>query len=143
MFLPKIYERIPEAKNSVVNIIETCVDQISKEHVEQVYLLGSEGTIESKVYQTALAKAGIRCQVPEKEQYSMLRECIEAVKQNKYTKEVEKIFIELMNEYKMPYILGCTELPILYEKYMNQMNGMAYDPLLITLKRLKEEYGHE
>lgn len=73
----------------------------------------------------------------------MLRECIEAVKQNKYTKEVEKIFIELKNGYKMPYILGCTELPILYEKYMNQMNRMVYDTLLITLKRLKEEYGHE
>lgn len=32
-------------------------------------MLGSEGTIESKVYQTTLAKAGIRRQVSEKEQY--------------------------------------------------------------------------
>ena len=143
LFLPKIFERVPKAKNAVVNIIDSCVDQIDKDNIKQVYLLGSEGTIESEVYQKALTQKGIKCQVPEKEQYILLRECIEAVKQNKYTDEVESIFEKLVNAYEMPVILGCTELPILYEKYKNNIEGTVYDPLQIALRLLKKEYDHE
>ena len=143
LFLPKIFERIPEAKKAVVNIIDSCVDQIANDNIKQIYLLGSEGTIESEVYQKALAQKGIKCQVPEKEQYVLLRECIEAVKQNKYTDEVESIFEKLVGEYEMPVILGCTELPILYEKYRNNIEGAVYDPLQIALRLLKKEYDYE
>ena len=115
--MPKIFERIPEAKKAVVNIIDSCVDQIANDNIKQIYLLGSEGTIESEVYQKALAQKGIKCQVPEKEQYVLLRECIEAVKQNKYTDEVESIFEKLVGEYEMPVILGCTELPMQLKKF--------------------------
>lgn len=143
LFLSKIFERIPEAKKAVVNIIDSCVDQIAKDNIKQIYLLGSEGTIESEVYQKALAQKGIKCQVPEKEQYVLLRECIEAVKQNKYTDEVESIFEKLVGEYEMPVILGCTELPILYEKYRDNIQGAVYDPLQIALRLLKKEYDYE
>mgnify|MGYP004520029997 CR=1 FL=1 len=143
LFLPKIFERAPEAKNAVVNIIDSCVDQIDKDNIKQVYLLGSEGTIESEIYQNALTQKRIMCQVPEKEKYVLLRKCIEAVKQNKYTDEVESIFEKLVSEYEMPVILGCTELPILYEKYKDNIEGAVYDPLQIALKLLKKEYDHE
>lgn len=116
---------------------------ISKDNVKQVFLLGSEGTIESKVYQEALSEKGIICKVPQKEQYVLLRNCIEAVKQNKYSDEVKKSFQELMDEYDVPIILGCTELPILYEKYKDGIDITVYDPLLIALKKLKEEYENE
>ena len=143
LFLPKIYERVPEAKNAVVSIINACVNQVECDCERQVYLLGTEGTIESKVYQKALFEKGIRCGVPEKEQYALLRECIEAVKQDKYSDEVKAIFKKLVETHKMPVILGCTELPILYEKYKDEIDARVYDPLLITLKKLKEEYDNE
>lgn len=143
LFLPKIYERVPEAENAVVSIISACVDQIECDCECQVYLLGSEGTIESEVYQKALSENGIRCVVPEKEQYALLRECIEAVKQDKYSDEVKTVFKKLVETHKMPVILGCTELPILYEKYKDEIDARVYDPLLITLKKLKEEYDNE
>ena len=73
----------------------------------------------------------------------LLRNCIEAVKQNKYSDEVKKSFQELMDEYDGPIILGCTELPILYEKYKDGIDITVYDPLLIALKKLKEEYENE
>ena len=73
----------------------------------------------------------------------MLRDCIEAVKQNKYTNEVKEIFLELVNRYDS-CILGCTELPILYEMYKNDIVCKnVYDPLLIGLQTLKEEYDNE
>lgn len=143
LFLSQIYKKVPEAKSAVINIIHSCVEQISKDNVKQVFLLGSEGTIESKVYQESLSEKGITCKVPQKEQYTLLRNCIEAVKQNKYSDEVKMAFQELMDEYDVPIILGCTELPILYEKYKDDIDAMVYDPLLMALKKLKEEYENE
>lgn len=43
----------------------------------------------------------------------------------------------------MPVILECTELPILYEKYKDNIESAVYDPLQIALKLLKKEYDHE
>ena len=65
------------------------------------------------------------------------------MKQNKYSDEVKKSFQELMDEYDVPIILGYTELPILYEKYKDGIDITVYDPLLIALKKLKEEYENE
>ena len=104
----------------VVHIIRACVDRIKADGKKTVYLLGSEGTIDSHIYQDALAAEGIECLVPAPEEYADLRECIEAVKQDKYTEEAKKLFLGLVNRYDA-CILGCTELPILYEKYADQV----------------------
>ena len=143
IFLPKIYERVPELENKVVHIIKTCVEHIKANENKTVYLLGSEGTIESRIYQNALETEKVVCLCPKPDEYSMLRECIEAVKQRKYTAEVKNTFLELVNRYNA-CILGCTELPILYEMYQDQVESdQIYDPLLIGLMKLKEEYDND
>ena len=140
LFLPRIYERVPELESRVIHIIRTCVDHIKKDGQKQVYLLGSEGTIDSRIYQNALAAEGIECLVPAPEEYADLRTCIEAVKQDKYTDEAKRLFLELVNRYDA-CILGCTELPILYEKYAGEITcARIYDPLFIALGELKAEY---
>lgn len=140
LFLPRIYERVPELENRVIHIIRTCVDHIKKDGQKQVYLLGSEGTIDSRIYQDALAAEGIECLVPAPGEYADLRTCIEAVKQDKYTDEAKRLFLELVNRYDA-CILGCTELPILYEKYAGEITcARIYDPLFIALGELKAEY---
>ena len=139
LFLPKIYETIPELEESVVHIIKTCVEKIVRDGIGKVYLLASEGTIESHIYQEALDEKGVECIVPEPSEYSMLRDCIEAVKQNKYSEEVRNTFLNLINRYKS-CIWGCTELPILYERYQNDVNcHQVYDPLLLGLMKIKKE----
>ena len=143
LFLPRIYEKLPELRNKVLNIIDNCVEKIKNDGIDVVYLLGSEGTIESRIYQSKLEKNGIKCLVPEPKEYCLLRECIEAVKQNKYTDEIQYKFSVLVNRYES-CILGCTELPILYEKYVNVVQcKKVYDPLLITLQNLKKEYDND
>jgi len=143
LFLPKIYKVVPEAEDKVINIIYNCVDRIKNDDVKEVYLLASEGTIDSNIYQMALSEAGINCIVPDKSEYSLLRECIEAVKQNKYSEDVKKVFVELINRYDS-CILGCTELPILYSKYLDCVDCKnVYDPLLNAVKILKKEYENE
>ena len=140
LFLPQIYQKVPEIEGKVVNIIHTCVEKISKDDIRQVYLLGSEGTIESGIYQNALEKRGIKCVVPERSEYGLLRECIEAVKQNKYTDVVEENFLRLLEGHNN-CILGCTELPIMYEKYKEKIPSKnIYDPLLLGLEKIRSEY---
>lgn len=140
LFLPRIFEDIPELEHAVVHIIDVCVKKIREDGKREVFLLGSEGTIESGIYQNALREHGITCRVPQKEEYAKLRECIEAVKQNVYTDAVEHAFLELVNRYDT-CILGCTELPVLYEKYKDKVCcRTVYDPLYLGLCELKKEY---
>ena len=143
LFLPYIYAKVPSLQGSVINIIETCVDRIVEDKKQDIYLLGSEGTIDSGIYQKALEKNNIKCICPQPAEYSMLRYCIEAVKQNQYSDKLKGIFLELINRYDA-CILGCTELPILYKKYKEDVSCMQiYDPLLISVQKMKEEYDNE
>lgn len=143
LFLEEIYKRIPSLEEKVINIIDACSNKIKQDNINSIFLLGSEGTIDSGIYQNSLEEKGINCIVPNVDEYKLLRECIEAVKQNKYTNEIKETFLELVNRYDS-CILGCTELPILYEKYKDEIVCKnIYDPLLIGLKKLKEEYDNE
>ena len=143
LFLPKIYEKVPLLKGKVLNLIENCAKVINEDNIKEVYLLGSEGTIDSKIFQNELEKYGITCNVPTIDDYKTLRNVIEAVKQDNYTIETKKEFLSLVNRSKY-VILGCTELPILYSKYLDDIKvDKAYDPLKLALEELKKEYENE
>lgn len=142
LFLNAVFEKLPTAKSRIVNIIEECSSKIKNDNSSEVYLLASEGTIESGIYQKYLKEYGIKCLVPEKWEYAKLRTCIEAVKQNTFTEEVENVFIELVNRNKN-CILGCTELPVLYDLYKSRIKSNTYDPCLIALEKIKKEYYSE
>ena len=141
LFLPDIYRKVPRARGKIVNIIEACAEEIAGSGVEEVYLLASEGTIESGIYQSVCAARGIRCIAPEKEEYGMIRTCIEAVKQNRDYWRVRPLFLHLTWQ-RGACILGCTELPVLEEKFGLEISGTRrlYDPVRIALKQLREEY---
>ena len=140
LFLPKIYEKVPELQEKIINIIDVTVNKIENDNVKEVFLIGSEGTIDSRIYQDALEKKGIKCLVPTKEEYVLVRELIEAVKQDNYTDNTEKEFLRLINRFDN-VILGCTEMPILYERYQDKINNKGvYDPCLLSLEKMKEEY---
>lgn len=143
LFLPRIYEKAPELEGAVIHIINTCVSRVAGDGVKEVYLLGSEGTIDSRIYQDALEAAGVRCLVPDPSEYTLLRDCIEAVKQKRYSDGVKKTFLELVNRHPA-CILGCTELPILYEAYRAGVKSeRIYDPLYLGLCELKKEFDHD
>lgn len=140
LFLPKICELLPSAQGYMENIIEHCVSRLAAAHVSDVYLLASEGTITSQIYQNYLSKIGICCHTPNESEFGLLRECIEAVKQNQYSEHIREIFLELINRSNN-CILGCTELPILFEKYADGvLCENVYDPIRITLEDIKGDF---
>ncbi len=68
-----------------------------------------------------------------------MRDCIEAVKRNNYTDDIKDKFLNLINRSNY-VILGCTELPILYERYKDGITcKKAYDPLKLALETIKKE----
>ena len=136
LFLEDIFEHVPEAKERTVSIINECVEKVKADEYSEVFLLGTEGTIDSGVYQKAFEAVGIECKCPDETDYYRLRECIEAVKQNKYSEKAKEYFLDFMSR-KGAVVLGCTELPILYKKYENDIGaGRVFDPMEISLKRL-------
>ena len=140
LFLPQIYDKIPQLKDRVVNIIDNCVDEIKKQSVKSVYLLGSEGIIQSRIYQDNLLNSKIECITPLPKEYILIRNCIEAVKQNKYNHDIKETFLGLVNKYDA-CVLGCTELPVLYEMYKDDiLCEKIYDQLYLSIIKLKEEY---
>ena len=142
LFLPRVYETVPEAEEKVVHIIRSCADALERDGIRSTYLLGTEGTIDSHIYQDYLAEKGIECLAPSQDEYSSLRECIEAVKQDKYTDEVKKTFLGLVNRYDT-CILGCTELSVyrtlhgLPPYYIDAMEILAEQSILRCGKRLR------
>ena len=90
-----------------------------------------------------MEKYGVTCNVPTNEDYNDLRDVIEAVKQNNYTVDTKNKFLNLVNRSDY-VILGCTELPILYDKYQDGVKVQkVYDPLKLALEKLHEEFKNE
>lgn len=142
LFLDEIANRVPVAKERILNVVKECVAAVAESDLNSIYLLASEGTIESGIYQKLLGEKDINCIVPNKSEYAELRKCIEAVKQNTFSDEIESAFLNLIGEHEK-CILGCTELPVLYDMYKGKIKARIYDPCLITLKRIKREYYNE
>ena len=134
LFLEEIFNKDQELKQLVVNIIDETIKEINKNKIDKLFLLATEGTIKSCIYQKKLNKQII---IPSDEELKIVRNCIEAVKTNKITETVKLDFINLIKEHDN-IILGCTELPIIYNK-CSINDKMIFDPIEITLKHIKYE----
>lgn len=142
LFLEEVYQRLPQAREKVVHIIDACVEHLIERKVKKVYLLATEGTLISGVYQKKLEAAGILCQSPGEDEFPLLRDCIEAVKQNKLTDEARKTLRELISRADEACILGCTELPILYDS-MGEKTALkceVIDPLHLALMKIHGQW---
>lgn len=144
VFLQDIYKQHPEIEKHVINIIDECACVLVQKNVDKVYLLATEGTILSKVYNKKLEDKGIICESPSEDEFENLRLCIEAVKKNTYDDNVKKVFLDFLSRGSA-CILGCTELPILYDKYKSEIdlelqNKLIIDPLNLALNKAYENY---
>ena len=149
-FVPEVLERVPKADGKVLNIIDELGSYIHEKAQKMSWspsagLMASEGVIETKIYHNYFQKYGITIDAPGKEQYNELRNFIEAVKQDNINEDVLNRFAEFINDFKDDIvILGCTELPVLYDCLVK--NGFAIqktvlDPLQVALNILIEEYN--
>ena len=140
-FLPDIYLRIPEAENVIINIIENCCKRIAIKGIKSVGLIATEGTIQSKIFESELEKYDIRMTVPQNEQFALQRKLIEAVKQDCVTSSIVREFVSLLHSFdNEAVVLGCTEFPVLLSKCepeeLSKLN--VFDPLQEVINYLRE-----
>lgn len=116
VFLDEVRALAPEAAGYVVDMIALLARDVSAKGVKRAFLLASEGTIASGIYQDRFSVEGVEVVPAGDAMQGRLREFIEAVKQSKADCAAKADFAEFVRELGEPnVILGCTELPLLVD----------------------------
>ena len=144
VFLKDVFAKEPRLYPYVLNIIKICAEELMSKGVNEVYLIATEGTILSRIYQDTFVKYNNIVNVPTDETFSNLRYFIEAVKMNIYTDEMFNSFENfLLEQPGKSLILGCTEFPVIYSKIKERASLFSIqiiDPLESTLQFLYREF---
>ena len=137
-FLPYVHEKLPEAKDKVVNILEATGKHLAANNIDKVLILAAEGTLKQKLYSRTLARYNIACVEPEEQYWEEIRYFIECVKQNKYDNELKDRFLRFLDGYDVDnIILGCTEFPVLLRHIdMGEGTSNFYDPLTYGIQEI-------
>ena len=137
-FLPYVYEKLPEAKDKVVNILEATGKHLAANNIDKVLILAAEGTLKQKLYSRTLARYNIACVEPEEQYWEEIRYFIECVKQNKYDNELKDRFLRFLDGYDVDnVILGCTEFPVLLRHIdMGEGTSNFYVPLTYGIQEI-------
>ncbi|MCD7858536.1 MAG: amino acid racemase [Clostridiales bacterium] len=140
VFLPDIISNVPDSETKFINIIDSCAKELHEKKIARCGLIATEGTLDTCIYQSVFDGYSIAIDAPTKEQYGEIRYFIESVKQNKISEEVIDAFAKFIESFQNNYvILGCTELPILYQACVERgciPNKKICDPLQSTIKQL-------
>lgn len=116
VFLDEIRALAPDAAGCIVDMIDLLARSVERAGVKSAFLLASEGTIASGVYQMEFSKYGIDVEPADEGRQGQLRYFIEAVKQNKVTSVICAEFARFVCDLdRENVILGCTELPALVD----------------------------
>ncbi len=137
-FLPYVYEKLPEAKDKIINILEATGKHLAANNIDKVLILAAEGTLKQKLYSRTFARYNIACIEPEEQYWEEMRYFIECVKQNKYDNELKDRFLRFLGRYDVDnIILGCTEFPVLLRHIdMGEVIYDFYDPLTYAIQEI-------
>ncbi len=137
-FIHDVFRLVPEAERKTVHIIDTLAQRLWKHQIQSAYLIASEGTLASNIYQQLFERYGIKLDVPDSENWGQLREFIEIVKQGQ-TGPGEQLRFQRYCE-KIPcenIILGCTEFPVLLSAGELECGKKLWDPLDSAIEYIK------
>ena len=145
VFIPEVLEILPEAEGKLLHIIDLCGQQVKDAGAESAYLLATEGTIQTGIYQDRFEPFGIEIEAADAEEQKLLREFIETVKQNKIDEAAAARFCDYLNTRGRKHIiLGCTELPVLF----GHVKGLdpsihIYDPVQAAIDLVVKLYNQD
>ena len=130
--MPKIFNRL-RSNVMLLNLPKLVVAKIEQQEVKKVYLLATDGTIESQTYQRLCKRAGIECIVPSVATRRMVTASIAAIKKgnSEVARDIaRKIRVELESLPCDGVILGCTELPLV-RKQLVPRDVICFDTLAL------------
>ena len=117
----------------IVHIADATANEISKQELTTIGLLGTKFTMEMDFYTKRLSSAGINSLVPEKPERIFIHNTImDELLKEIFRPEAKKRFLEIINDLEkrgaQGIVLGCTEIPLL----INQAD--THLPVFNTLK---------
>ncbi len=122
----------------ISNMIENTASHLKEKNYNQTAILATTGTITSNLYQNALEKNQIKYVLPNQE--NVMSIIYDYVKQGKEVpKKLWENTIESLDCDS--YILGCTELSLLKEKFNLPDNFI--DPLEVEAENILDFFGKE
>lgn len=134
---------LPFVKTPFLNMLEETADAAAKKGITKAGLLATDGTVQSGVYEEAFRRQGISLELPTSEEQKSVMELIyEGVKADNYQLDVarfEKTMDRLLQEGSQILILGCTELPVAFQKW--QFKQPNIDPTLVLASRAVQYVG--
>jgi aspartate racemase len=139
------YERLCESVSiPIINMIEETAKYLSETGTRKAGLLATTGALRARLYENALSKFGIEAVLPsasgQAEVMSVIYNGIKAGAQSYDTSALCAELERMTLEGAGCFILGCTELPVAFEKY-----GIAFpyiDPSLILAKAAITRAGY-
>lgn len=105
----------------IINMIAETAKQIAQTGaIKKVGIMGTKAVIDTGIYDQKLADLGIEVVKPFSEQKAKLMEIIYAIKSSSATEKMEQqltqIALSLLDRGADAVVLGCTELPLLFNQ---------------------------
>lgn len=145
-FHRELSEQIPIP---VIHGIRETAIELKENHVKKAGIMATDGTIQSRLFQTQLEEAGIEAVVPAAGFQRMVMEMIyQDIKAGKPTEpdKFRRVSAHLKEKGAQVTILGCTELSLIQREfpigtgYLDAMELLAQRSILRCQGRLKKEY---
>lgn len=132
------YDRIiPFIKIPMLNMIDETVKEIAKLKMNTVGLLATDGVLASKVYEYKLNEYEINIIKPSEEGQKVVMDLIyNGIKASDFSLDISRfrtVIEELYFSGAETLILGCTELPIAFERF--SLKGHTIDPTKILAEK--------
>ena len=140
VFLDAIYEKNPKIKRHVHHLVDLTAKYCKENGILKPYLIASEGTIISDIFGSFFKNYGLKINY-NRADFDAIREFIECVKRNNISEDNKKNFVEFINNLgEETVILGCTELPIIYELCKEKINKKIINPFEIGVLEIKQKF---
>ncbi len=136
------YNEIQNSLNiKVLNMLDLTVKMIKERSHKKVCILGTEGTMKTRIYHKKLEDNGLDFYEVDDRLQELTTEIIyDVVKANNYDYDVSKFVAELerikTEENVDVFVLACTELPIFFKKFGLDFNVLD-TTLVLALEAIK------
>ena len=140
-FYQGIVDAINDDKISFVHMIDETGLYLKKNNIDSVLLLATQGTYSTNLYQKALTKYGIKVVLPNQSIQDDLMKMIYDLKKGRdrfEKEELNHIIDEAKNLELKGIILGCTELPLIFQ--WAGMSQYAVDATSILVQATVDEF---
>lgn len=133
-FLPEVRARLGDRDDRVLDMIDVVAAECEARGTSRAFLLATEGTIATRVYDDYFGRRGMEIVSADEAQQREVRAYIEQVKQKRGLDPAGfAAFIDGLG--LSPVILGCTELSVLYD---GRAQAEVLDPLAMMVARIRQ-----